>query len=296
MAEVSLSGSPVPRGQFASRARNWRSVLRRYSLDIWLPLGFIVVLAAACFLWPLVYPVPNPVGGNILNANLSPLSPGHLLGTDNIGNDVLSRILYGGRISLEVGLAANLIGLVIGGVIGGFAGYLGGVFDTVAMRAIDILLAFPSLVLLLIVSEYLGPSELHVIWAISFFTVPSFARLARSYTLRVREEVYVSAARVCGSRSIRTFVGHIAPNIGPQLMTFGILGVGGAITFEAALSYLGLGVPPPAPSWGNMISTAELQVQIDPIQVIIPCVFLCVTILAFNLLGDALRARWNVER
>ena len=296
MAEITLNNNQTFPRLLASRARGWRSALSRHHLDIWLPLGFIVVLAAACFLWPLVYPVPAPVGGNILDANLAPLSPGHLFGTDNLGNDVLSRILYGGRISLEVGLAANLIGCVIGGVIGGFAGYLGGWLDGVAMRAIDVLLAFPPLVLLLIVSEYLGPSELHVIWAISFFTVPSFARLARSYTLRVREEVFVSAARVSGSRSIRTFLGHIAPNIGPQLMTFGILGVGTAITFEAALSFLGLGVPPPAPSWGNMISTAELQVQIDPVQVLIPCAFLCVTILAFNLLGDALRARWNVGR
>lgn len=296
MAEITLSDNLLPRSPTPFRAPGWRSALRRYRLDVWLPFGFIVVLAAACFLWPLVYPVPAPVGGNILDANLGPLSPGHLLGTDNLGNDVLSRILYGGRISLEVGLAANLIGYVIGGIIGGFAGYLGGWVDTVAMRAIDILLAFPSLVLLLIVSEYLGPSELHVIWAISFFTVPSFARLARSYTLRVREEVYVSAARASGSRPVRTFAGHIAPNIGPQLMTFGILGVGTAITFEAALSFLGLGVPPPAPSWGNMISTAELQVQVDPVQVLIPCVFLCITILAFNLLGDALRARWNVEQ
>ena len=163
-------------GQLRERGRLRRML---YSLELWLPVGFLVVLVLACFVWPEVYGIPNPVRGNLDLLNLPPLSPHHLFGTDNLGNDVFSRILYGGRVSLEVGFGATAIGMAVGGVIGMFAGYRGGVQEAVVMRVLEILLAFPALVLAIIVSTYLGPSELHVIWAISFFSIPAF-RAARS--------------------------------------------------------------------------------------------------------------------
>lgn len=274
-----------------SRLRHKMSDL---NLDMWIPLFFLAALAFACFIWPLVYPLPAPVGADVTLANKPPLSPGHILGTDYLGNDVMSRILYGGRVSLEVGIASNLIGCAIGGGIGAFAGYRRGSFDGVVMRVLDVLLAFPPLVLLLVVAEYLGPSEFHVIWAISFFTVPSFARLARSYTLRLREETFITAAKVAAVGPARMLRTHVLPNIGPQMLTLAVLGIGGAIAFEAALSFLGLGIRPPAPTWGNMINAGETFIQSNPIQVVIPVTFLVATILSFNLLGDALRSRWNV--
>jgi peptide/nickel transport system permease protein len=163
------------------------------------------------------------------------------------------------------------------------------------MRILDMLLAFPPLVLALVLVSYLGPSEMHVIWAISFFSIPAFARLARAATLRLRELNFVVASRLSGIRDWRVLVTHIAPNVIPQLMTFSFLGVAVAIVVEAALSFLGLGVPPPGPSWGNMISVGENYLASDPYLIIIPSAFLFATVLSLNLLGDAIRARWGEQ-
>jgi peptide/nickel transport system permease protein len=160
------------------------------------------------------------------------------------------------------------------------------------MRVLEILLAFPALVLAIIVSTSLGPRELHVIWAISFFSIPAFARLARASTLRIREYTFIGAAQLAGSSDGRILFRHIAPNVFPQLMTYGLLGVGIAIIVEAALSFLGLGVPPPGPSWGNMIAVSQQNLTTAPDLLIIPAAFLFATVLSLNLVGDALRARW----
>jgi peptide/nickel transport system permease protein len=236
------------------------------------------------------------VGGNILSANLPPFSPGHPLGTNPVGNDILSQILYGGRVSFEVGLGTNLIGLVVGGLLGTVAAYRGGLLDAVIMRVLDVLIAFPSLVLALAIAEGLGPGELNVIWALSFFTVPAFARIARAATLRLREQTFMLAAQLVGTRSWRMLLRHIAPNVLPQLVTFGLLGVGVAIILEGALSFLGLGVRPPNPSWGNMIALGQQTLTAQPQLVLIPSIFVFVTVLALNLLGDALRVRWAVPQ
>ncbi|MBO0692794.1 MAG: ABC transporter permease [Acidimicrobiaceae bacterium] len=267
---------------------------RLRELELWVPAGFLILLILACFVWPIVYPVPKPILGSAL-PNLSPLSHGHLFGTDQTGNDVFSRILYGGRVSLEVGFGSALLGLIVGGGLGALAAYYGGLLEAAVMRLLEIFLAFPSLVLAIVVASYLGPSEMHVIWAISFFTVPYFARLARANTLQVREQTYIWAAQIMGVRDWRTLLRHVAPNILPPLMTFGLLGVGFSIIIEAALSFLGLGVPPPHPSWGNMISQGQQNLATQPILVIIPSAFLFATVLAVNLTGDAIRYRWSTR-
>jgi peptide/nickel transport system permease protein len=262
-------------------------------LEIAIPVTLLVVIVAACFLLPIVYPVPKPVSGNIIDAELPPLSPGHLLGTDTVGNDVFSRLLYGGRVSLLIAVAVNLIGLVLGGLLGAFSAYRGGAMDTVIMRFLDVLIAFPSLVLALAIAQSLGPSVNHTIFALSFFSVPAFARTARATTLRLREQTFVTAARLCGARTSRVLFRHIAPNILPQLMTFALLSMGIVIVVEGALSFLQLGVPPPSPSWGNMIYQGQQSISTTPLLVLFPSIVLFVTTLAFNLLGDAMRARWN---
>ena len=184
---------PAPAGVPATRRR------RALAPDIVIPAAILTLIAGGCFLWPLVYPVPAPVGGSILSAGLPPFSPGHILGTDPVGNDILSRILYGGRVSIEVGLAVSLIGLVIGGVMGSVAAYSGGIVDTVLMRVLDVFIAFPALVLAVAIAEGLGPSELHVIWALSFFSVPAFARIARAGPLRLHRPTFLLAARLSGA-------------------------------------------------------------------------------------------------
>jgi peptide/nickel transport system permease protein len=265
------------------------------NLDVAIPGALIGLLLFLCFVWPLFGTVPPPTGGNILDANAPSFSPGHFLGADQVGNDLWSRLLHGGRNSLEIAFAVNVIGLVMGGLLGAFAAFWGSFTDTVIMRVLDVLIAFPSLVLALAIAQSLGPSKLHTIYALCFFSVPAFARLARAQTLRLRERPFMLAARLAGTRAPRILLRHIAPNILPALVTFGLLGVGVTIILEGALSFLGLGIPPPEPSWGNMIFEGQAVMSAEPKLVLLPSAFLFVTVLAFNLLGDALRARGNAS-
>ncbi len=287
LAPAAASRAPL------SRARVRGGLARQ--LRLWLPAGFLILLIGACFVWPNIYPVPNPVRGSVLQAGLPPLSPGHIFGTDPVGNDVFSRILYGGQISLEVGFGVTAIGLVVGGLLGMAAGYWGGVADTIISRVLDALIAFPALVLALVIAEGLGPSELHVIWALSFFSIPAFGRIARGATLALREQTFMLAARLSGTRGWRVIVRHIIPNIAPQLMTFSLLGIGVAVILEGALSFLGLGIPLPEASWGSMIAQGQQTLSASPDLVLIPSAFLFATVLSLNLLGDALRERWGVR-
>jgi len=268
---------------------------RALNLRIWLPAGFLILLLCACFLWPLVYPVPKPVGGSILNSGLPPLSPGHIFGTDPVGNDIFSRILYGGQVSFEVGLSVTAIGLVAGGLLGVTAAFLGGAADTVISRLLDVLIAFPALVLALAIAEGLGPSEVHVIWALAFFSIPAFGRIARSATLTLRGQTFMLAARLSGTRRWRMITRHIVPNIMPQLLTFSLLGIGVVMILEGALSFLGLGIPLPEPSWGSMIAQGQQTISASPVLVLIPSAFLFATVMSLNILGDALRERWGVR-
>jgi peptide/nickel transport system permease protein len=282
-------------GAIQPRAVRPRAPGRARNLRIWLPAGFLVLLAAACFLWPLVYPVPKPTGGSILSAGLPPLSPGHIFGTDPVGNDIMSRILHGGQVSFEVGFSVTAIGLVIGGLLGMAAGYRGGAADGVIMRVLDVLIAFPALVLALANAEGLGPSELHVIWALSFFSIPAFGRVARGATVALRERTFMLAARLSGTRGPRVILRHVIPNIAPQLLTFSLLGIGVAMILEGALSFLGLGIPLPEPSWGSMIAYGQQTISASPDLVLIPSAFLFATVVSLNVLGDALRERWGVR-
>lgn len=282
-----LSEVPV----VAATSRSWPAWTR--SLSIYVPAAFLVLLMLACFLWPLVGNVPPPVGGSVLDANLPVGSPGHVFGTNAAGNDIFSRILYGGRVSLEVGAATQVIGLVVGGLLGMVAGYSRGWLEAVLMRVLDVLIAFPSLVLALAIAEGLGPSELHVIWALSFYSVPAFARVARTATLRLRDRTFMVAARMLGTKWWRMILFHLTPNLMPQLVTFALLGAGVAIILEGALSFLSLGVPPPGASWGNMIAEGQQTLSVSPSLVLIPSAFLLITVAALNLLGDGLRRRWG---
>jgi peptide/nickel transport system permease protein len=292
--EIVVPGVLEPVGVARPTAAGLPGRLRKLA-SIWVPGTLILLIFGLCFLWPLIGPVPSPTGGNILNSNLPSFSAGHLLGTDATGNDEWSRLLYGGRASLEVALAVNAIGILIGGMLGAFAAYTGGWRDAVIMRILDVLIAFPSLVLAVAIAERLGPSEVHTIWALSFFSVPAFARLARAATLRVREQEFIAAARLAGTRHGRTLVRHIAPNILPQLLTFACLGIGITVVLEGALSFLGLGIPLPAPSWGNMIAQGEGILSAAPKFTMLPSAALFITVLSFNLLGEGLRARWSAR-
>jgi peptide/nickel transport system permease protein len=290
-AAVVVPAAALPADGARARSR----VRLRQSLSIYIPAAILILIVAMCFLYPLVGNVPPPTGGSVLDAGLPAGSPGHLLGTDQAGNDIFSRLLYGGRVSLEVGVATQVIGLAFGGLIGMIAGYSRGAASTVLMRALDVLIAFPSLVLALAIAEGLGPGELHVIWALSFFSVPAFARMARAATLRLREQNFMLAASLSGTSRWRIVLFHLFPNLLPAQLTFALLGAGVAIIQEGALSFLSLGVPPPGASWGNMIASGEQTMSVRPSLVVLPCLALLITVAALNLLGDGLRSRWNAR-
>jgi peptide/nickel transport system permease protein len=260
---------------------------------VWVPAILLAAIFFLCFIWPLIGPVPSPTGGTILDSDLPSFSAGHLLGTDQTGNDEWSRLLYGGRASLEISLAVNGLGILVGGLVGAYAAMVGGWRDSVLMRMLDILIAIPSLVLAIAIAEVLGPGEIHVIEALAFFSIPAFGRIARAATLRVRELNFMAAAELSGTGRTRILVRHIVPNIWPELVTFGLLGMGVTIVLEGALSFLGLGIQQPTPSWGNMIYAGQSIMSATPKFVLLPSAALFITVIAFNLLGEGLRARWS---
>jgi peptide/nickel transport system permease protein len=268
--------------------RRWRR-----SLAIGMPATLLVLIFFACFILPLVAPIPEPTGGDVLESLAPNFSPGHLLGTDPDGNDILSRILHGGRSSLIIALSVQALGLVIGGALGALAGAARGFLDGVIMRVMDVLIAIPSLILVIVVSQALGPGMRNTILALAFLSIPTFARIARAETLRLREQPFMIAARLSGTPMWRILARHLAPNIRPQLMTTALLGMGIVIIIEGALTFLGGGIEPPAPSWGNMIFQGYLSLSGTPWLVVWPSVLLTLTVIGFNGLGEALRAQWS---
>jgi peptide/nickel transport system permease protein len=264
-------------------------------LRLWVPAGVLILMLAMCFLLPLVVTLPSPTNGNILDASDPLFSPGHWLGTNTVGVDTFSQIVYGGQIAFEVSVAVTAIGLVLGSLLGIPAGYFGGWLDAVLSRVTDILIAFPALVLALVIAEALGPSELHEILALSVFSIPGLARVTRGATLAVRGLPYMTAARLAGTRGWKVIVKHVIPNILPGIVTFSLLGIAVTMILEGALDYLGYGVPPPTATWGYMIFSGSSVLSAQPQYVVVPAIALLIAVAALNLVGDALRERWGVQ-
>jgi peptide/nickel transport system permease protein len=219
-----------------------------------------------------------------------------LLGADEFGRDVLSRVMYGAGLALRTAVVATSIGLVSGAVLGLLAGYFGGLLDDVVMRAMDVLLAFPYLLLAIAIVSAMGPGEASTQIAIGFWALPSFARVVRSSALSLREREFVEAARAQGAGALRIIRRHVLPHALWPLVAFATLFVARAILVEAALSFLGLGAQPPAASWGAMVASGRDYLRIAPHITLAPGVAIALTVLAFNLLGDALRAAFDPQR
>ncbi len=281
-------------GVVGAAARRAAEGFRARPRGIAVPAATLALIAGSCIIAPAAGLVPAPIGGNVLDAGLPLLSPGHPLGTDLNGNDVLSRVLHGGRASLGIAVAVNALGLVAGGLVGALGAYAGRAADAVVMRLCDVLIAFPTLVLVIAVAQALGPGYGRTILALAFFSVPAFARLARAATLRLREQPFVVAAELAGASAPSVLMRHLVPNLLPQLATFALLGIGFVVTIEGALGFVGFGVPLPQPSWGNMIFQGQQSILTQPSLVCIPGAFLFITVLACNLLGERLRAAWSV--
>jgi peptide/nickel transport system permease protein len=257
------------------------------------PLGaigaIIMVVIVTTALLADLFATHDPIATEAAGT-LSRPSPAHWLGTDNLGRDIYSRIVHGARVSLIVGVASTLLGSVLGGVIGLLSGYAGGRVDLAAQRVLDILQGLPLLVLALVMSAALGPSLTNVVIAISIPIIPRAARVIRSSVLAIREMQYVEAARAVGLRHLRIAFRHVLPNtIGPFIVLC-TAQLGSAILVEAALSFLGLGVPEPHPSWGRMLSLSAAEfAQEAPHLVLFPGLAISLAVFGSNLLGDALR-------
>jgi len=281
-----VAGSPVPTIAIVSqRRRAWRTFSRNRSALVGLVMVILIVLIA--IFAPVLAP-HNPLTQSIVNRLQGP-SPGYPLGRDGYGRDVLSRIIYGTRVALQVGVFSVLLGGIVGTSIGVSAGYFGGKLEAGLMRLVDVLLSFPDLITGLLVMAVLGSGLFKLIIAIAITITPRFARIAYGQTLSIKEKEYVDAARALGQGNHIILVRHILPNIGGELVVLANLWTASAIRLEASLSFIGLGVPPPTPTWCQMIREHTVCLSSLPLLSLAPGAALLIVVFAFNLVGDGLR-------
>ncbi len=254
----------------------------------WTAIVWLVAVFAAAALANLL-PLPSPTDMDMLERR-APASALHWLGTDGLGRDELARLIFGARISLTVGLCAPVIGLTIGGALGILAGYFRGRLESLIVGTMDVLLAFPPLILALAVTAYLGQSILNLTCILGVLGVPAFMRVARAATLTLARREFVIAAQALGATHARILLRELLPNVFLPLLAFFLLGVAITILVEGALSFLGLGVPPPISSWGSMIGEGRESLEIAPRLAFIPSITMFLTVLSFNLVGDTLKA------
>ena len=286
-ADVNIKRGPSQKGKKQSKVKEvWKRLRRNKSAM--LGLVILVFFAMAAIFAPLISPADN-VTRQKASIRLQPPSAEHWFGTDAYGRDLFTRVLYGSRVSLIIGFVTAVISLVGGGILGAAAAFYGGKVDNLIMRAMDMLTAIPGILLALSIVAVLGASMMNLLIAISISTIPGFTRLIRSVVLTVVESDYVEAARACGTGDVRIILRHILPNaIGPIVVQT-TTSISDMILQAASLSFIGMGVQPPTPEWGYMLSEAREFMRMKPYLLIFPGICIILTALSFNLLGDGLR-------
>jgi peptide/nickel transport system permease protein len=270
---------------------------RRYKgfrLGFWIATGWMVLvtfLAVFAGVLPFVKPYAKTYGSNCTDGP----SLDHWLGCDNIGRDLFSRIAYGGRVSLFIGLTVVVLSLLVGGAIGLLAGYYRGTTDTVLSMLVDTILAIPPLVLLLFVVIVLGQNIQNIIIAVGVLAIPTTARIVRANTLVYTQRDFVTAARVLGAKNRRIIWREVLPNVVPALVSYTFLAVGIIIVIEGILSFLGASVPPPQPTWGKIIAEGRQQIDVRPLVAILPGLVIFFSVLSLNVMSDAFREKFDVR-
>lgn len=250
-------------------------------------LSIIIVLVIIAIFAPLISP-SDPIKINLPQRLQAP-SWQHLMGTDEAGRDILSRVIYGSRISLKIGIIIVGIAVFIGTFFGLISGYFGGKIDNLIMRLMDIIIAFPPFVLAVAIAAAMGPSLLNAMLAVAIVQIPKFARLSRGETLSLREKEFITAARLSGSSSFQIILYHILPNCLSSIVVLSTLSIGESIIYTASLSFIGLGAQPPVPEWGAIVSVGRKYLMDQWWYSTLPGLMILITVMGFNLLGDALR-------
>ncbi|TMI99355.1 MAG: ABC transporter permease [Bacillati bacterium ANGP1] len=282
---LAIPSLPVVRAPSGYYTDAWRRLRRNHTAMIGLAVvGAFAVLAAGAPLLNLPDPITQDLGARMLSPSRL-----HWLGTDDLGRDLLSRIIYGGRVSLTVGIVSVGIALAVGTVLGLLGGYYGGWAESVTMRVMDVMLAFPATLLAIFIVGIRGPGLNNAMLAIGVINIPIFARIVRGSVLRARQEDYVEAARALGSSHVRIIGRHILPNSLAPVIVQTTLGVGSAVLEAAGLSFLGLGAQAPTPEWGAMLTNTREYLRDAPWAATFPGIAILLTVVACNLLGDGLR-------
>ncbi|MBX3086162.1 MAG: ABC transporter permease [Anaerolineae bacterium] len=277
--------------------KRWQRVYRRVFANPATIIGLVLVgLVLICAIFaPLLAPY-DPILGDLRNSYVKPPSPQHIFGTDDVGRDILSRVIYGARLSLKIALLAQTASVLVGVILGMITGFYGGLLDTIVMRVADIVLSFPLLIIAIALVGALGPSENNIIMALALVSWPVITRLTRSQVLSIRESEYVTAARSLGADNFTIMRRHIFPNILTPLVVYTTLGIGGVILAEASLSFLGLGSAQQAdPSWGKMLTESRSFIRSAWWMPLFPGLAILITVMGFNLLGDGLRDMLDVR-
>lgn len=282
MMETKEKKVPKKRSQLS---QTWKR-LRRNQLAVVGLIILILIVICAIFAEQIA---PYPYDQQDYENTFQGPSQKHLFGTDNYGRDILSRVIYGSRASLQIGFISLLAGALVGCILGAFAGFVGGVVDTVIMRFTDILMSIPRTVLAISIATTLGPGLTNAVLAVAISSIPNFARIVRASTLTVKDTEFIEAERCIGAKTPRIIMRHIFPNVMAPIIVQATLGVGTSIILAAALSFLGLGVQPPMAEWGSMLSQARTYMRGYPYMVAFPGLAIMATVLALNLFGDGLR-------
>lgn len=251
--------------------------------------GVILFFVIIAFMAPVLTPYEYDYVENITDRFLPPLSEGHILGTDYLGRDMFTRLVYGARISLRVGVLAVSGSIIVGTILGLLAGFYGKWVDMLISRIFDIMLAFPSILLAITIVTIIGRSLTNALIAIAIVNIPTYGRLVRSKVLSLKEEEFIVAARAVGMKNRRIILHHLLPNSMTPIIVQGTLGIATAIIETAALGFLGLGAQPPMPEWGTMLADSRQYIQLAPWTVVLPGVSIMLVVLGFNLFGDGLR-------